>query len=105
VRKEEKARYPANWKEIALEIKNGCDWKCQACGKQCRRPGEPFDTHRNTMSVAHLDHTPENCAPENLRGWCSKCHLQYDAKHHATNAAATRRRKAGLANLFADGAQ
>jgi hypothetical protein len=101
VKKENLSRYPKEWKDIALAIKNGCDWKCQSCGLQCRRPGEPFTTHKITMSVAHLDHTPENCEADNLRGWCSKCHLQYDAKHHAHNAAATRRKKAGITDLFA----
>lgn len=60
---------------------------------QCRRPGEPFDTHKRTMSVMHLDHNPMNCALDNLRAACSKCHLRYDLKHHMSNAARTRRAK------------
>jgi hypothetical protein len=31
------------------------------------------------LTVAHLDHTPENCARENLRAWCQRCHNLYDA--------------------------
>lgn len=85
--------YPADWDDIALRIKHAVDWVCQRCGMQCRRPGEPFDTHRRTMSVMHLDHNPANCAPENLQPACSRCHLQYDAKHHAQNAAKTRHAK------------
>lgn len=49
---------------------------------------------RFTLTVAHLDHNPANCAPENLRALCSVCHLRYDAAHHAANAAATRRQRA-----------
>jgi len=30
------------------------------------------------LTVAHLDHQPENCAPENLRAWCQRCHNRYD---------------------------
>ncbi len=31
------------------------------------------------LTVAHLDHQPENCSPENLRAWCQRCHNVYDA--------------------------
>lgn len=32
------------------------------------------------LTVAHLDHQPENCADDNLRAWCQRCHNLYDAK-------------------------
>jgi hypothetical protein len=51
-------------------------------------------------TTAHLDHTPENCDPANLRFWCQKCHLDYDAKHHAQNAYQTRRKGRAVADLF-----
>lgn len=35
------------------------------------------------LTVAHLDHTPENCSPDNLRALCQRCHNRYDAKHRA----------------------
>ena len=85
----EKHRYPLNWPQIAFAIKDAAVWKCQECGQQCRRPGEPFDTHRRTLTVAHLDHNPENCHPANLKAMCAPCHLRYDARHHAE----TRKRK------------
>ena len=84
-------KYPDDWDDIAMRVKHAADWICQRCGMQCRKPGEPFDTHKRTMSVMHLDHNPANCAPENLQPACSKCHLVYDAAHHAQNAAKTRR--------------
>ena len=93
----EKDRYPSNWKEIALEVKNAADWKCQCCGMQCRRPGEAFDTHRRTLTVAHLNHMPEDCRPENLKALCSACHLRYDARHHAETR---RQRKANAQNVL-----
>jgi hypothetical protein len=40
--------------------------------------------------VAHLDHTPENCDPANLKAMCQACHLSYDAEHHAETASRTR---------------
>jgi len=33
---------------------------------------------RVVLTVAHLDHQPENCADENLRAWCQRCHNIYD---------------------------
>nr|WP_290226365.1 HNH endonuclease [Trichocoleus desertorum] len=35
---------------------------------------------RFTLTVAHLDHQPENCDRSNLRAWCSVCHCRYDLK-------------------------
>ncbi len=57
---------------------------------------------RVVLTVAHLDHQPENCDPENLRAWCQRCHLRYDAEHHARNAAATRRARKAVGDLFGD---
>ena len=88
----EKHRYPSDWKRIATDKKESTGWVCEVCGKQCRKPGEPFDTHKRTLTVAHIDHTPENCAPENLCAMCTVCHLRYDAKQHAE----TRKRRKGL---------
>lgn len=79
----ERHRYPADWKHIAAEKKESTGWICEVCGRQCRKPGEPFDTHKRTLTVAHLDHTPENCEPGNLRAMCAPCHLRYDAQQHA----------------------
>lgn len=81
--------YPPDWPVIAHSVKQEEGWKCQECGKACRRPGDPFITHKYTLTVAHLDHNPANCARENLKAMCAPCHLKYDAKHHAE----TRRRK------------
>ena len=53
------------------------------------------------LTIAHLDHTPENCDPSNLRAWCQRCHLRYDAEHHAKNARETRRARAAIGELFA----
>lgn len=52
------------------------------------------------LTIAHLDHQPENCADDNLRAWCQKHHLAYDRAHHQANAQATRRAKAGTMEMF-----
>ena len=42
------------------------------------------------LTIAHLDHVPENCKPANLRAWCQRHHLAYDHRHHLTTAYMTR---------------
>jgi hypothetical protein len=34
--------------------------------------------HRFTLTVAHLNHKPEDCSPENLKALCFPCHARYD---------------------------
>lgn len=75
--------YPSDWEDIAFAKKVAVLWKCEACGKQCRKPGEPFVSHKYTLTVSHQDHNPANCSDENLKALCAPCHLRYDAKHHA----------------------
>jgi 5-methylcytosine-specific restriction endonuclease McrA len=67
-----------------------------------RRTGQTAQLRiiRIVLTVAHLDHTPENCADENLKALCQRCHLSYDAKHHARNAAETRRKARADGDLF-----
>lgn len=52
------------------------------------------------LTIAHLDHMPENCAPENLKAGCQKCHLDYDKEHHLQTAYQTRREGKAVADLF-----
>lgn len=75
--------YPPNWEEIALFVKHRAAWVCQLCRKQCRRPGEAFDTHRRTATVSHRNHRPRDCRLSNLVCACAPCHLRYDAAHKA----------------------
>ena len=51
------------------------------------------------LTIAHLDHTPENCDDDNLRAWCQRHHLAYDATHHAQTAYMTRKRLANNLEL------
>ena len=86
--------YPPDWKEIAFRAKEAAGWICQRCGLSCRKPGEPFDTHKRTLTVAHWpDPDPSNCSPENLHCWCAPCHLRADHAHHVAKARETRLRK------------
>lgn len=86
--------YPQNWDEIALKIKTECN--CESCDRPCRRPGESIKQllqrlgkaiahpQQYTLTVAHLDHHPENCDRSNLRTWCAPCHCRYDLKDMLT---------------------
>lgn len=73
------SKYPDDWKQIAHTVKDSTNWVCESCGQQCRKPGEQFDTHKRTLTVAHLNHTESDCRLENLAALCSGCHLRYDA--------------------------
>ena len=68
------AKYPANWKDIATAIKEATGWKCQDCGKQCYRPGEPVSNTQDVLTVAHINHVESDCRPENLVAACAVCH-------------------------------
>ena len=52
------------------------------------------------LTIAHLDHVPENCSDENLRALCQRHHRAHDHDHHQANAAATRRARKAVADLF-----
>ena len=91
--------YPPDWRVIATCIKEAVDWKCQGCGKRCRRPGES-GSQADVLTVHHIDHDPANCVADNLIALCAPCHLRADAHHHARNALRTRSRKAGQMWLF-----
>lgn len=53
------------------------------------------------LTIAHLDHQPENCSDDNLAAMCQRHHLAHDHEHHQRNAQATRRAKSGTLELFA----
>ena len=85
------SKYPDNWKEIATEIKEATDWKCQVCGKQCYRPDESVEHTQNVLTVAHINHVESDCRPENLVAACSVCHLAYDAERKRWQRLAAKR--------------
>lgn len=101
IRPENRARYPKNWDAISKAAKNTAGWRC-ACRGECGRGthtgrcpnvhgGAAYGTgSKVVLTTAHLDHTPENCAPDNLVPMCQGCHLHYDRHHHAETRARTR---------------
>lgn len=96
IKPENRDRYPADWPEIRARIRARSGNCCEGSPAypDCRaRNGKPHPETGSivVLTVGHLDHTPENCDDENLRHWCQRCHLTYDAKHHAQTAYMTRR--------------
>lgn len=111
IKPENKGRYPANWAEIRRVVLQRAGDTCEFCGRpnhvyaypsggwfrtredaeRYALPGEKIS--RIVLTIAHLDHTPENNALDNLRALCQRCHLDWDAPHHAKTAANTRRAK------------
>jgi 5-methylcytosine-specific restriction endonuclease McrA len=45
--------------------------------------GEMCKVFKIILTVAHVNHKPYDCRPENLKAWCQKCHNKHDAKHRA----------------------
>ncbi len=71
-----------------------------ACGGCAGGDPDCMAAVRVVLTTAHLDHTPEHCDDANLLAMCQRCHLRYDAKHHAATAAATRRAPNADRELF-----
>ncbi|MDZ7824485.1 MAG: hypothetical protein U5K75_10945 [Ahrensia sp.] len=98
---ENKARYPANWKSISTRIRfdraqGRCEFIDSVTGKRCEaRHGEahPVTKSKVFLTTAHLDHAPENCDDDNLKAGCQRCHLRYDAVHHAKSRKARQDKK------------
>lgn len=97
-REENKKRYPPDWPDISARIRferagNRCEGSpgfYPDCRAENGKP-HPVTGSKVVLTVAHLNHTPEDCRDENLMAMCQRCHLTYDAKHKAD---ARRARKA-----------
>ncbi len=106
IKPENRARYPKDWKAIVEQVRERSGDKCEGSPDfpDCRAPnGQPHPEtgSKVVLTTAHLDHVPENCDPSNLRHWCQRCHLNYDAEHHARTAYATRMAAANTHDMFA----
>lgn len=103
IRPENKHRYHANWGKIRATILKRAKDRCEWCGRlnhvrvHVHEDGT-WDFALETdddpgvltvLTIAHLDHRPENCHPANLAALCQWCHNRYDAK---TRAAGRRER-------------
>jgi hypothetical protein len=98
---ENKARYPKDWKTVVVpRIRARSGNRCECTG-QCGiehsiQPPEaetlrcwavngephPITGSKVVLTVMHLNHTPEDCADDNLLHGCQACHLRYDRAEH-----------------------
>jgi hypothetical protein len=105
IRPENRARYPKNWKEIVAHIRKRSRNRCEFIidGKRCKaRNGKP---HPDTgsivvLTVAHLDHQPENNANDNLKHACQRCHNRYDAPMRRAGIQARARAQRAIRELL-----
>lgn len=123
IRKENRGRYPRDWREISHRIRFvRANRRCECRGEcgtdhhaehpagelpESRCPAvhglaHPVTGSRVVLTVAHLDHTPEHCHAANLRAMCQRCHLNHDRHLHAANARQTRRELRAHRELFDD---
>lgn len=119
IKPENRGRYPKDWKAIRQRILERAGHKCEKCAvpNRCYRNrctgSITYDemtveswaedgelATRIVLTIAHLDHQPENCDETNLRAWCQRCHLAYDHEHHQVNARTTRRKGRAAGDLF-----
>jgi hypothetical protein len=128
IRPENRARYPKDWPDIRARIRARSGNQCECTG-QCgvRHPdyvyvsadadvgvvrmpnrcgvwnGAPIDEFEGpciVLTVAHLDHQPENNADTNLLHLCQGCHNRYDAPMRAAGIKARRRAERASGDLF-----
>lgn len=101
IKPENRDRYPDDWDEISMSVRSErAGWLCECRGECGRHKGwcgaqqgapHPVTRSKVVLTVAHLDHDPENCDLANLRAMCQRCHLSYDAEHHAQTRYMARR--------------
>jgi hypothetical protein len=126
----DRSKYPGDWEAISKRIRFGrAGGTCEArttSGERCdaphgrricRWPADPeqwafeydalelspyhwLDPITVVLTVAHLNHDTTDNREENLMAMCQLHHLRLDLPLHKQHAAATRRRKLGMAELF-----
>ena len=105
IRPENKARYPKDWKAIRSSILDRAGHRCEGTPLQPECRAVNYAEHPETgskviLTIAHMDQTPENNDPANLRALCQRCHNQWDMPHRMANAAVTRHEKRGQPDLY-----
>lgn len=107
IREGRKALYPDNWPELRVAVLARAGYRCEGTPRfpYCRAhnyASHPITRSKVVLTIAHMNHD-EACADlSQLRALCQKCHLCYDASHHAKNAAATRRARKAICDFFCD---
>lgn len=91
-------RYGDDWPEFSDQIRfDRAQGRCE-CEGECGMPGHVAiggrceNYHRElsvytgstvVLTVAHLNHVPEQRGEDEVKAMCQGCHLWYDREHHA----------------------
>ena len=111
IRPENRARYPKDWKAISLEVRQRAGGRCEGSPlyPDCRAADafeHPVTGSIVVLTVAHLDHQPENNGEPgdrpNLKAWCQRCHNAYDAPMRRAGIAARAKAHRADGDLFAE---
>ncbi len=115
IRKENQARYPKDWKQIRARILKRAEVNGHPHCEECGVPNhewiertfggwllsvEDLGGVYIVLTIAHLDHTPENCADDNLRAWCQRCHNRYDMPMRRKGIAERAKAAKAVGDLF-----
>ena len=106
IRDENRQRYPRDWHAISKRIRERAGGRCEFrdfAGRRCEAVNgqpHPISGSRVVLTVAHLDHTPENCADDNLLAACQRCHNRYDAPMRAAGIRMRRRATMAVGDLL-----
>ena len=96
-------RHVVNDEGAQLDLPPSC-WIPSVPGGRCAAMnGEKHPTTKSVvvLTVAHLDHTPENCDNDNLKAMCQRCHNSYDAPMRRRGILERERIKRATGDLFA----
>ena len=111
IRPENRARYPKDWAKLSYWIRfvraeGQCEFawmdddgtvdRCEAF----HGAAHPETGSNVVLTVAHLDHCPENNDPGNLAAGCQRCHNLYDMPMRRAGIEARARATRALADLF-----
>lgn len=89
--------YPKNWQTLRATVLARAGNRCEGspafplCRAENHQP-HPVTGSKVVLTIAHLDHDKGDDI-ERLFALCQRCHLNFNAKQHAANAALTRTRK------------
>lgn len=106
IRPENRQRYPKDWPAISRRIRferagGQCEWVED--DRRCRaRHNEPHPEtlSRVVLTVAHLDHQPENCDDGNLLALCQMHHNRYDLPMRRAGMKRRAREKLAVGDLL-----
>jgi hypothetical protein len=110
IRPENRARYPKDWKEISARIRfERAAGRCECTGEcgidhdgRCdarHAARHPVTDSVVVLTVAHLDHEPENCVDDNLKAMCQRCHNRYDMPMRRAGIAKRKREALAMQEL------